>query len=70
MARKKPAARADQPRPLKALPGHNLHSPAGASPALQRHGVRTLVDHIGEPLSEVLAEFYLRPDHDPLVRTP
>jgi hypothetical protein len=35
-------------------------------PVLQRHAVRALVEDIGEPLGEVLAEFYLRPDRDRL----
>jgi hypothetical protein len=35
-------------------------------PVLQRHAVRALVEDLGEPLGEVLAEFFLRPDHDQL----
>jgi hypothetical protein len=34
-------------------------------PGLQRHAVRALVEHAGEPLRDVLAEFFLRPDRDP-----
>jgi hypothetical protein len=34
-------------------------------PGLQRHAVRALVEDIGEPLRDVLAEFFLRPDRDP-----
>jgi hypothetical protein len=34
-------------------------------PSLQRHAVRALADDIGEPLRDVLAEFFLRPDPDP-----
>jgi hypothetical protein len=33
-------------------------------PVLQRHAVRALVEDLGEPLGDVLAEFFLRPDHD------
>jgi hypothetical protein len=33
-------------------------------PVLQRHAVRALVEDVGEPLGVVLAEFFLRPDHD------
>jgi hypothetical protein len=33
---------------------------------LKRHAVRALVEHSGEPLGEVLAEFFLRPDPDRL----
>ena len=32
---------------------------------LQRHAVRTLAEDVGEPLRDVLAEFFLRPDRDP-----
>jgi hypothetical protein len=35
-------------------------------PVLQRHAVRALVEEIGEPLGDVLAEFYLRPDRNRL----
>src|SRR5271157_6314167 len=34
-------------------------------PVLKRHAVRALAEDVGEPLGEVLAEFYLRPDRDP-----
>lgn len=34
-------------------------------PVLKRHAVRALAEDIGEPLGDVLAEFYLRPDRDP-----
>ncbi|MGD0039544.1 MAG: hypothetical protein ABSE84_03840 [Isosphaeraceae bacterium] len=34
-------------------------------PVLKRHAVRALAEDIGEPLGDVLAEFYLRPDWDP-----
>jgi hypothetical protein len=34
-------------------------------PGLQRHAVRALAEDVGEPLRDVLAEFFLRPDHDP-----
>jgi hypothetical protein len=34
-------------------------------PGLQRHAVRALAEDVGEPLRDVLAEFYLRPDRDP-----
>jgi hypothetical protein len=34
-------------------------------PALQRHAVRALVEDVGEPLRDVLAEFFLRRDRDP-----
>ena len=34
-------------------------------PGLQRHAVRALAEDLGEPLRDVLAEFFLRPDHDP-----
>ena len=34
-------------------------------PVLKRHAVRTLAEDVGEPLGDVLAEFYLRPDWDP-----
>jgi hypothetical protein len=33
-------------------------------PGLQRHAVRALAEDIGEPLRDVLAEFFLRPDRD------
>ena len=34
-------------------------------PGLQRHAVRALAEDVGEPLRDVLAEFFLRPDPDP-----
>ena len=34
-------------------------------PGLQRHAVRALAENVGEPLRDILAEFYLRPDRDP-----
>jgi hypothetical protein len=34
-------------------------------PGLQRYAVRALVENIGEPLRDILAEFFLRPDPDP-----
>jgi hypothetical protein len=34
-------------------------------PGLQRHAVRALAEDVGEPLRDVLAEFFLRPDRDP-----
>ena len=34
-------------------------------PGLQRNAVRALAEDVGEPLRDVLAEFYLRPDRDP-----
>ncbi len=34
-------------------------------PVLKRHAVRALAEDVGEPLGDVLAEFYLRPDRDP-----
>lgn len=34
-------------------------------PVLKRHAVRALAEDVGEPLGDVLAEFYLRPDWDP-----
>jgi hypothetical protein len=35
-------------------------------PVLQRHAVRALVEEVGEPLADVLAEFFLRPDRNRL----
>ena len=34
-------------------------------PGLQRHAARTLVEDVGEPIRDVLTEFFLRPDRDP-----
>lgn len=34
-------------------------------PGLQRHAVRALAEDVGEPLRDVLAEFFLRPDSYP-----
>jgi hypothetical protein len=34
-------------------------------PGLQRYAVRALVENVGEPLRDILAEFFLRPDPDP-----
>lgn len=34
-------------------------------PVLKRHAVRALAEDVGEPLGDVVAEFYLRPDWDP-----
>ena len=34
-------------------------------PGLQRHAVRALAENVGEPLRDVLAEFFQRPDRDP-----
>jgi hypothetical protein len=34
-------------------------------PGLQRHAVRALAEDVGEPLRDVLAEFFLRSDPDP-----
>ncbi len=34
-------------------------------PGLQRHAVRALAEDVGEPLRDVLAEFFLRPNRDP-----
>ncbi len=34
-------------------------------PALQRHAVRALAEDVGEPLRNVMTEFFLRPDRDP-----
>jgi hypothetical protein len=33
-------------------------------PGLQRHAVRALAEDIGEPVRDILAEFFLRPDRD------
>lgn len=33
-------------------------------PGLQRHAVRALAEDLGEPLRDVVAEFFLRPDRD------
>ena len=44
--------------------------PAAMLPGLQRHAVRALAEDVGEPLRDVLAEFFLRPDRDPQAPTP